>query len=563
MKKFLLVFSFVIVALGAFSQTSKKKDVPKGWHMMSFQKDGFYGLDMDKAYQFVKGKKSKTVIVGVIDSGVDTLHEDLKAVLWHNPKEIPGNGIDDDKNGYVDDVYGWNFLGGKDGKNVGADTYEGARVYHRFKAKFENLTSDEGLSPEDKDNYAMWKKAKSFVLDGVKDNAMQNMFIKKIYKDMVKNDSIFQIYIGKKDYTIEELQNYKPSNDTALKARRALVGNATILQLEKDSKLAPTLAEMKEYLDLEDRKADAAYNAPKDYRGEIVKDNEADINDKYYGNPDVMAVNSLHGTHVSGIIGASRNNNKGMDGIADNVKVMMVRAVPDGDEHDKDIALAIRYAVDNGAKVINMSFGKSFSPEKKWIDDAVKYAENKGVLMVQAAGNDKKNIDVEDNFPTPVFKNENGKKASNWITVGASGATADEMAAYFSNYGKKDVDVFAPGVDIYSSVTGGNTYANESGTSMASPVVAGVAAFILSYYPELSAQQVKEIIMKSSTKITNTTVTRVGEDGKPVELDFSDLSVTGGVVNAYEAIKLADQYSKKMKQNKFAPKSTLKKSKKG
>jgi subtilisin family serine protease len=267
-----------------------------------------------------------------------------------------------------------------------------------------------------------------------------------------------------------------------------------------------------------------------------------------------MASTAMHGTHVSGIIAGARNNGIGIDGIADNVRIMMVRAVPDGDEHDKDIALAIRYAVDNGAKVINMSFGKSFSPQKQWVDEAVRYAESKGVLMVHAAGNDGANIDTAYNFPTPVFKSD-GNIATNWITVGASGDPKNGgLVASFSNYGKKNVDVFAPGVNIYSSVPTGNAYANESGTSMASPVTAGVAAFLLEYYPTLTAQQLKYIIEKSSV-VTNVPVTIPGTDQKA---KLSDISKTGGLINVYEAAKLAES----MTSNKVQPVKTKMKVKK-
>jgi subtilisin family serine protease len=246
----------------------------------------------------------------------------------------------------------------------------------------------------------------------------------------------------------------------------------------------------------------------------------------------------MHGTHVTGIIGADRTNDIGVKGVADNVKVMMVRAVPDGDEHDKDIALAIRYAVDNGAQVINMSFGKSFSPEKQWVDEAVKYAESKGVLLVHAAGNDAKDVDTSDNFPNPVFKADS-KKADNWITVGASAPLNDgkkeSLTANFSNYGKKEVDVFAPGVKIYSTLPGGNEYGNLQGTSMASPVVAGLAAFILEYYPNLSPEQVKWVIEKSAQKPND----KVMDPGTGEWVNLSDISTSGGVINAFEAIKLA------------------------
>jgi subtilisin family serine protease len=250
-----------------------------------------------------------------------------------------------------------------------------------------------------------------------------------------------------------------------------------------------------------------------------------------------MGTDASHGTHVAGIIAASRQNKIGINGIANNVEIMTIRAVPDGDEHDKDIANAIRYAVDNGAWVVNMSFGKSFSPEKKWVDDAVKYAESKGVLLVHAAGNDSKNIDTEDNFPSRNFENDTLRVFPNWINVGASGATESDLAASFSNYGKREVNVFAPGVKIYSSIPGGNTYGDKDGTSMASPVVAGLAALILSYYPDLSAEQVKNIIEQSALKPSTISFTKPGTEDEKTSLD--QLSRTGGIVNAMDALKLA------------------------
>ncbi|HYJ37083.1 MAG TPA: S8 family serine peptidase, partial [Chitinophagaceae bacterium] len=320
-----------------------------------------------------------------------------------------------------------------------------------------------------------------------------------------------------------------------------------------------------EYLSGEERKAEAKDKAPQAYRAEIVKDNEDDINDRFYGNPNVMVDEDapLHGTHVAGIIAAKRNNGLGMDGVADNVKIMMLRAVPDGDEHDKDIALAIHYAVDNGARVVNMSFGKDFSPGKKWVDEAVKYAESKNVLLIHAAGNDHKNLDSAANFPNGEII-ESKSRASNWITVGASSDPSAESdfksyTASFSNYGKKEVDVFAPGTKIYSTVPGGSNYRNLQGTSMASPVVAGVAALIMSYNPQLTAEQVKWVIEKSSTPLPSK-VKLPGSEDSMVQL--SDISITGGVVNAYEALKLAATLRTTDNKNKL-PKSSIKKNTKG
>lgn len=537
----LLKRTLLTLSAGFLVVTASAQQTPKGWHMMDKAASGYYGISMDKAYQFVKSKnlKSTPVIVAVIDSGIDTTHEDLKPILWVNPKEIPGNGIDDDKNGYVDDVNGWNFLGNADGKNVEQDSYEAARVYHNLKSKWENVDPKlVKLTADANYEFEMWRRSKEEVAGSEeKTSAIELMFLQRAYENCEKSDSILRKAMGKETYTGKELGAYEPTESNVKKAKNTLYGLMSGNNALDDTNKT-FLEGFKEYLDSENKKASAADQAPENYRADVVKDNYADFNDKYYGNGNVYVSDksALHGTHVSGIIGAVRGNGKGMDGVADNVKVMMIRAVPDGDEHDKDIALAIRYAVDNGARVINMSFGKGYSPEKKWVDDAVKYAESKGVLLVHAAGNDGKNLDTSYNYPTPNFLD--GTVATNWITVGASGpknSGGENLAASFSNYGKKEVDVFSPGVKIYATVPGGNKYQNLQGTSMASPVVAGIAAFIMEYYPALSARQVKSVIEKSAVKLNE----KVSNPGTGDEVNFSELSKTGGEVNAYEAIKLA------------------------
>lgn len=548
-------FLLVIVSLVNFSLFAQKEDVPKGWHLMDKASSGFYGISMNKAYEFVKEKnlKGKTVIVAVIDSGIDTLHEDLKQVLWKNAKEIPGNGIDDDKNGYVDDVHGWNFLGGTDGQNVQQDSYEAARVYHNLKSKYEGKEIDKStLSADELYEYEMWKRSETELAGGdSKASAFNLIMMKRYYTSCLKSDSIIRKAMGKETYTGVELSKFNSEDPEVKKAKRMIydlmAGNDAAESTNEEF-----LEGFGDYINSEEKKAEAGNTAPKKYRAEIVKDNYNDFNDRFYGNGNVMVNNksAMHGTHVSGIIAAVRNNGVGMEGVADNVKIMSLRAVPDGDEHDKDIALAIRYAVDNGAQVINMSFGKSYSPEKKWVDEAVQYAESKGVLLIHAAGNDGKDLDNSFNYPCPLFVD--GKtRATNWITVGASGdPKAGGLKAGFSNYGKNEVDVFAPGVKIYSTIPGGNTYSNQQGTSMASPVVAGLAAFILEYYPNLSATQVKMVIEKSAEN----TAKNLSDAG---DADFGNYSKTGGVINAYEAIKLASTLKGERTQESPKTKSTV------
>ncbi len=555
MKISLLVSTALLLSFTGFSQKSNT-EIPKNWHQLDKDSTGYYGISLNKAYNFLKTKKvkSKQVLVAVIDSGIDTLHEDLKPVLWTNSKEIPGNGIDDDKNGYVDDIHGWNFLGGKDGRSVKQDSYEGARVYHKLKSKYATSIPDESsVTPEEKAEIEMYKKAEEHVVGDV--NPAEVTFMKRILPNFIKGDSVIRKELSKEEYTCNDLQNYITEDADAKRSKSFLQqlckGNQT-----DDISNTQIIEELEGRL----RKAESANTAPKEYRKEVVQDNEEDINDRYYGNNDVMASTPMHGTHCSGIIAGVRNNDKGGDGIADNVRIMMIRAVPDGDEHDKDIANAIRYAVDNGAEVVSMSFGKDFSPEKQWVDDAVKYAEKKGVLLVHAAGNDAKNVDSTDNFPSPAYFD--GKtRASNWITVGASGDIKNGgLTANFSNYGKKEVDVFAPGVQIYATLPGGNTYGKLSGTSMACPVVAGTAALLLEYFPSLSAKQLKYVIEKSAVAPG----VEVNIPGTTDKTKLSDISKTGGLLNAYEAVKLASTLKgERFETKEVLPNTKLNRTKKG
>ena len=556
MKKLLYILSAVLLISTSTIAQKAKVVMPENWHQLDKDSTGYYGISLDKAYSFIKAKniKSKQVIVAVIDSGIDTLHEDLKPILWTNNKEIPGNGIDDDKNGFIDDVHGWNFLGGKDGRNVKQDSYEAARVYNKLKSKYDDLNPEATtLTSVQIAEIELFKKAKQKIVGDI--NPAEIAFIKKMLPGFLRGDSVIAKDLEKAEYNCTDLEKYNSENADAKKVKFFLLqvckGNGTddISNKQIQDDFEGSL-----------RKAEAADKAPTEYRKDIVQDNEADINDRFYGNNDIMASTPMHGTHCSGIIGAVRNNGKGGDGIADNVRIMMIRAVPDGDEHDKDIANAIRYAVDNGAQIISMSFGKDFSPEKEWVDDAVKYAEKKGVLLIHAAGNDAKNIDITDNFPTINFLD--GKtKASNWITVGASGDLKNGgITASFSNYGKRDVDVFAPGVQIYATVPGGTTYGRLSGTSMACPVVAGTAALLLDYFPTLNAQQLKYVIEKSAVAPD----TDVNIPGVAETTQLSELSKTGGLLNAYAAVKLASTLKGERKiTGEVLPKSKLKSSKKG
>jgi cell wall-associated protease len=530
-----------MIGLQVTAQSADKANL-KGWHLKAKQ-DGFIGINLTKAYEFLGSKKNIPVIVGVIDSGVDTLHEDLKPVLWKNAKEVANNGIDDDKNGYTDDVHGWNFLGNKNGTNIEKATSEKARVYHKFKTKYQGKTiNTSSLSKAELFEYNMWLEAAK-AIEPNSENAITLMAYQRIYKNLNNWDSTIKAEAKVTEYTGTELTNFTMQTDAGKRAKMALTTLMQQLPFGMDAKASMVIGELKTEIDRLEGEAKEKDETPIDYRATITKDDYNNFADKYYGNTNIMGLHSMHGTHVAGLIGAVRNNGVGVDGVANNVQLMILRAVPDGDEYDKDVALAIRYAVDNGAKVINMSFGKSYSPEKKWVDEAFKYAAAKDVLLIHSAGNDAKNLDSTNSYPSINFLD--GTQAQNVITVGASSDTliAQNYIADFSNYGSQYVDVFSPGHQIYSTIPGGNTYGFLDGTSMAGPIVAGVAALIRSYYPSLTAIQVKACIEKTVFPLTDAFTTF--KPGTQQKVSMKTLCKTGGIVDAFEAVKMADAISKK------------------
>ncbi|NER14237.1 S8 family serine peptidase [Leptobacterium flavescens] len=484
----------------------------KSWNQLDLVKDTIPGMSVDRAYsEVIRDRKGKKVIVGIIDSGVDIDHEDLKNVIWTNKGEKPGNGIDDDKNGYVDDIHGWNFLGDAIHENL---------EYVRILKKGDNGS-------------AVYKEAKAAYDEEIASINQQKPQIDQLLQFIPLAQKAIKDHLGKEEYTIEEVKAIN-STDQQVAQSKGLLLFLDENDLDYDS--------LKEYSEsLEDQ---VKYNLNVDYDGRsVVGDNPDDLNDRDYGNNQVYGPDkekASHGTHVAGIVAAQRNNGIGMNGVAKNVEIMVIRAVPDGDEYDKDIALAIRYAADNGAKVINTSFGKDHSPHAEWVWDAIKYAASKDVLIVNAAGNDASNIDENESFPSD-SKDGNNEIADNFITVGALNYKyGGELVANFSNYGKKQVDVFAPGVKIWSTMPN-NEYDYSQGTSMAAPAVSGVAALIRSYYPKLSAAQVKRILMSSGLPVKTNVI--IGGDNSNTA-SFNNLSKSGKIVNAYNALILAGKVAK-------------------
>ncbi len=526
------VLSGLLIASSAFAQDSP----PENWFNLDPTANDVAGVGTERIYkELLKDKQGQTVIVAIIDSGVDAEHEDLKEIMWTNPGEIAGNGKDDDGNGYVDDIHGWNFIGGPNG-NVSGDQLEVTRLVKFYGDKFSKLDTNK-LSKKDRAKFVEYKEMKK-VVDKSQAKAEQNL---QFYQGAVASLEKVKADIGKDVIKKDDLLNYKSDDPNIMGMAQNMARN-----FGPETTLTDFLEQLQGGVEYFTSQAASMYNLDFDGRS-VVGDNYLDSSERYYGNNDVKGPDASHGTHVAGIVAAVRNNNVGMNGVADNVRIMSVRAVPDGDERDKDVANAIRYAVDNGATVINMSFGKGYSWDKKVVDDAVKYAAKNDVLLVHAAGNSAENTDEAKNFPIDVYERKGlfkflqKKQPNNWLEIGAlSWKKDDDAVATFSNYGKTNVDIFSPGVDIYST-TPENEYDSFSGTSMASPVTAGVAALIRGYFPELKASEVKEILLLSGTSMGSKMVKLPGaEDGDDL-VRFDSLSQTGKILNAYNAVKLAQR----------------------
>lgn len=529
MKK-LLVFALLLSAAGLFAQ-----EAPQNWWDLDRTDDSFPGVSAKKAHNYLQGKQAQTVVVAVIDSGVDIEHEDLKDIIWTNPGEIAGNGIDDDNNGYVDDVHGWNFIGGKDGRNVNYENLEIVRMYNKYKKMYNNRNRD-GLSKDEKAEFDQYKEFEKIIEDKKSEmmpQATQIYMMKEGLDAVVKK-------VGKKpaDITAADVDAIG-DKDQMTSVVKQMVARATA----EGGTFGELYEQLDGYADYLKQTLEYNYNPDFDAR-DIVGDNPGNLDDRNYGNNDVEGPDAMHGTHVAGIIAAVRDNNLGVNGVGGaKVQIMSVRTVPNGDERDKDVANAIRYAVDNGASVINMSFGKGQSPYKDAVDAAMKYAEKNDVLLIHAAGNDGKMLTLENNYPNDTYQGKK-KTSKTWIEVGAATPDYGEgLAAGFSNYNKKYVDVFAPGAQIYSTVPD-DGYQNLQGTSMAAPMVAGIAALVRSYFPDLKATQVRDVILESALPATFEVVMPGSEE----MISFGELSSTGGLANAYAAVKLAEQTKGKKKK---------------
>ncbi|WP_310572070.1 S8 family serine peptidase [Gemmatimonas sp.] len=482
------------------------------WQRLDYDTDRVMGVGSERAIRELLASRQprRRVVVAVVDGGVDTAHTRLTSSLWKNPREVAGNGKDDDGNGVVDDVFGWNALATADGTPVRYDTFELTRLYAACRNQPAGaltpkppITACSDLASEYRD------KAKE-----VKSTLLQVENIDEILRGV---ERVLGTALNGAPVTRASVTALRPASANVEEAKRMW------LRLDADGLNASEIAKAREAYDSQAKYAlDTLFNPRSPQR--------------VAGTRDVTGPDATHGTHVAGIIGARRGDGAAMQGIAPNVDIMAVRAVPDGDERDVDVARAIRYAVDNGAQIVNMSFGKAYSPAKASVDSAVRYAESKGVLLVHAAGNEGENNDQTPSFPTPVLSG--GTRAANWIEVGASSwKPLASLPAEFSNYGREQVDLFAPGVDILSTVPG-SVLKRESGTSMAAPVVSGVAALLMAYFPELTAMQVRDILLESVRKLPELEVRRPGDGAK---VKFTSLSRTGGVIDAYAAVKLALQ----------------------
>jgi cell wall-associated protease len=521
-KALLLAFSIIFVSCNAIKldydyitssnqeiKSSLSKIDKKNWHNLDIEKDSVPGTSVERAYnELLNELKGKKVIVAVIDTGLDIDHRSLSENIWIN-KDEKLNGKDDDNNGYIDDIHGWNYLG---------SSYNETRDMTR-------------ILRDNKINNRKYNLVEEEIQKEIKNSNEQLNILNYYIQILDESKELLSDYLDNDNFSIQDVNNIETVDPKLNRAKN----------IYKDFDF---YGYTKEYLNegIDQYNDFINYHFNVEFNGRTTNDDIYDINDRNYGDNNINNTkeSESHSTHVSGIISGNRKIEDGNKGINNLAEIMVLRAVPNGDEYDKDVALAIRYAVDNGAKIINGSFGKYFSSNPEWVIDAIRYASDNDVLFIAGAGNESKDLDSlsNDNYPNDQYFNK-AEFSDTFIKVGASSINLDEnFTAYFSNYGKINVDIFAPGVDIYSSMPN-NKYKFQDGTSMASPVVAGIASLIMSYFPRLSAKKVKEIILESGIDID----LEIGNLGD--KKNFNEYSKSGKLINAYNALILASKSRRK------------------
>ena len=534
MYKFILTISLYSCSLFAWGQDATF------WHWKDLEKDGVHGVSLFKAQQLLTDLKLKPtpIIIAILDGGIDTAHPQIKPMLWNNPKEIPGNALDDDKNGYVDDVHGWNFLGNAAGQNINKASDEKSRIYHRYKNEFKQDKLDSAAwDVKKKQDFYTWQQAAAEIVFTDEDAANLS-FIKMARNAVVKMGLILIKEIEDTNFTTEQLETFQPIGKLTADTKISYLRTMQALGIDRISGYHSIVEDLNEYISGKDQSAVSIDTPPEDLRKKIIQDQYENFNDQFYGNNNITGPNAKHGTHVAGLAAGMVDTNFTKSNFSNPIQIMGVRVVPDGDEYDKDIALGIRYAVNNGAKIINMSFGKSFSPEQPWVDSAIRYAASKDVLIIHSAGNESYDLNNKSVYPSP-YSNVFKDKASNMITVGASSdpVIAESILTEFSNYGNKIVDVLSPGNKIFSSLPN-QQYGFLNGTSMSAPILSHIAALVRAYFPKLSATEVKAILLQSSWK-PNDPNTLFPIPQKDQSIKLNDISAEGGIINAALSIQNA------------------------
>ncbi len=534
MYKFILTISLYSCSLFAWGQDATF------WHWKDLEKDGVHGVSLFKAQQLLTDLKLKPtpIIIAILDGGIDTAHPQIKPMLWNNPKEIPGNALDDDKNGYLDDVHGWNFLGNAAGQNINKASDEKSRIYHRYKNEFKQDKLDSAAwDVKKKQDFYTWQQAAAEIVFTDEDAANLS-FIKMARNAVVKMGLILIKEIEDTNFTTEQLETFQPIGKLTADTKISYLRTMQALGIDRISGYHSIVEDLNEYISGKDQSAVSIDTPPEDLRKKIIQDQYENLNDQYYGNNNITGPNAKHGTHVAGLAAGIIDTNFTKSNFSNPIQIMGLRVVPDGDEYDKDIALGIRYAVNNGAKIINMSFGKSFSPEQPWVDSAIRYAASKDVLIIHSAGNESYDLNNKSVYPSP-YSNVFKDKASNMITVGASSdpVIAESILTEFSNYGNKIVDVLSPGNKIFSSLPN-QQYGFLNGTSMSAPILSHIAALVRAYFPKLSATEVKAILLQSSWK-PNDPNTLFPIPQKDQSIKLNDISAEGGIINAALSIQNA------------------------
>jgi subtilisin family serine protease len=554
MKKIYILIASLLIGVAGYAQN-------ENWHHLA-PEDGVFGAAIERAHAAARESglrpARRPITIALIGGGIDISHKAISDIIWVNRRERRINGRDNDRNGWIDDRHGWNFLG-NDTMTINSLSTMGDREFLRLKDKYNHfLFVEDGIAymfddelgalvetepPADMEEFEYFLRV---VTESELAETNRGVMLAKAVVWYIREiGHSMRMAYPERVLTRTDFGEFVRAQQSTTAMQDALFAFIDLMFMSANTEDWNTMAAFAdtEFIPIQELRHERAMARRFPRERELIGDDPNDLNDKGYGNNNLLANNALRNTMIAGIIGAGGGQSE-IRGITNNVQIMTLRIEADfGEPYMKDMALAIRYAVEQGADIIQLGATNRLFPrhQSHWVEEALRYAEQRNVLVVIPVRDLSSNLD---DFPFYPNRNLSTGTLSNIITVAASDSLGNPFL--WANFSETELDIFAPGVEIKSAMPG-NRYAIDSGSAYAAAMVTGVAAFIKNYFPQITPAQMRQLLIDTVTDRSDAEVEKqyratAGSMRGRIATDlflFSDLCVSGGILNAERAIKEA------------------------